>query len=208
MGRLEGSFQPPDEDLSFQWTHSANPLPTVFLRSRNQPPKRSFINHSFSSGERRRGLAVYSIGDNRRVKVGSTGAAGRVWFQCCANGLQTGVRRATELYLRSSLICFRMICPDRCAQGPLSIWGFGRGSHPPTPPLPLPRHWVPSPPPLSVPGSAAVAGARVLAGGSIPTDAAGGQFYPPTVLCDVTDRMHIANEVEGPLALLRVYRLL
>jgi len=48
----------------------------------------------------------------------------------------------------------------------------------------------------------------VLAGGSIPTDAAGGQFYPPTVLCDVTDRMHIANEVEGPLALLRVYRLL
>jgi len=42
-------------------------------------------------------------------------------------------------------------------------------------------------------------GARVLAGGEVPKDRTG-QFYPPTVLCDVTPDMLIAKEeIFGPI---------
>ncbi|RMF15476.1 MAG: aldehyde dehydrogenase family protein [Candidatus Dadabacteria bacterium] len=46
-------------------------------------------------------------------------------------------------------------------------------------------------------------GARVLAGGQRPTDSAG-QFYPPTVLADVTDEMRIMHEETfGPVMVIR-----
>jgi len=44
------------------------------------------------------------------------------------------------------------------------------------------------------------AGARLLAGGVLPPASATGQFYPPTVLADVTSKMRIAQEeVFGPI---------